>query len=446
MDIEIGTTKYISIQDLLLDTENYRLGPQSGQNETIQAMIAEQGQKLVVLAQDIATNGMSPFDLLMVCPTGVKGKYRVVEGNRRITSLKLLNQPALAHGTPIEKRIRDISGDKKSKVIDHCHCVIVESKEAAYLWIERKHDTGLEGAGTESWMAVAIRRAKAAMGKPQIALQVIDFITKNATITDAEKKKITDAKFPITNLERILEDKDSLAQLGLHVENEEIVATKSPEWVLGMLTQIVTDIALKKKKVGDIFDKKKRDNYISGVGGQQKVPSASAKGWSLVSGATLKAGGNSTTPGKRLPLSTDRKTLIPRGYKMAITHARINKIYDELRKLKVEDFENAAAVLFRVFVELSADHYIQAKKVAANPDEKLRVKLQKIADFMLHNSIMTKNDLKPIRKAIDAERPHEVLSTDTLNAYVHNLHVIPKAKDLKTSWDSFEPFIANLWK
>jgi hypothetical protein len=443
---EIGKIKDIAITNLILDLENYRLGPQPGQNETILSMIEEQGEKLVTLAEDIVENGLSPFDLMMVCPTDDKGLYRVIEGNRRITALKLLHQPALAHGTSLEKTIREIVGKRDGKSINKCRCVIVENKQAAYLWIERKHDIGLEGAGTERWGAMAIRRAQAAQGKPQIALQVVDYVSKHAQLSEKERKEIADPDFPITNLERILEDKDSMVQLCLRVQDEEIVAINSAEWTLGMLTQIVKDIGSKAKKVGDIFNKAKRDNYINDVGKQQSASPTRGKPWSLASGASIKSGPGThkAATGKRLPLSTERKTIIPRGYRLPIPPARINKIYDELRKLRVDDLENGGAVLLRVFIELSVDDYIKRNAGVANANDKLYVKLQKTAAFLEANSILTKNQLKPIRDAIN--RPNNVLSTETLNAYVHNPLIMPKADDLKRSWDSIEPFVAKLWK
>jgi hypothetical protein len=58
----------LEIVNLQLDTENYRLGPQPDQPQTIKAMIEEQEDKLVELAKDIVENGLSPIELIAVCP------------------------------------------------------------------------------------------------------------------------------------------------------------------------------------------------------------------------------------------------------------------------------------------------------------------------------------------------------------------------------------------
>src|SRR5437773_11133994 len=97
---QVGTIQNIPLTDLLLDPENYRLEPQATQLATIHAMIAEQDEKLIDLAEDIVDlGGLSPIVLTAVCPSSDPEKYMVLEGNRRVTALKLLKDPELAVGT-----------------------------------------------------------------------------------------------------------------------------------------------------------------------------------------------------------------------------------------------------------------------------------------------------------------------------------------------------------
>ncbi len=81
----------IKLTSLFVNTENYRFEPLSSQKEAIDKMIEDQGDKLYSLVDDIVTNGLSPVDLIIVTPNEDSNKYVVLEGNRRITSLKLLN-------------------------------------------------------------------------------------------------------------------------------------------------------------------------------------------------------------------------------------------------------------------------------------------------------------------------------------------------------------------
>ena len=79
----------------ICQTENYRFEPLSSQKEATDKMVEDQGDKLYSLVDDIVTNGLSPVDLIIVTPNEDNSKYIVLEGNRRITSLKLLNNPTL---------------------------------------------------------------------------------------------------------------------------------------------------------------------------------------------------------------------------------------------------------------------------------------------------------------------------------------------------------------
>ena len=66
-------------------------------------MVRRQGEKLLELAQDILDVGLSPGEPLWVAPDPrAQGKFVVLEGNRRITALKVMDNPALASGTDFE--------------------------------------------------------------------------------------------------------------------------------------------------------------------------------------------------------------------------------------------------------------------------------------------------------------------------------------------------------
>ena len=186
-----------------------------------------------------------------------------------------------------------------------------------------------------------------------------------------------------------------------------------------------------------------REGYVkrvaSGLGKPTKVdPWAVSKGGNISKPIGGGAGGRKKTP------VTDRKYLIPTTCKPHITHPRIQEISFELQKrLKLDEVPNSISVMFRVLVEFSADHFIKIKNITPKND-KLITKLNAIESFIRTNSIMTDKELKPIRLALG--NPNDLLSTETLNAYVHNMQVMPKANDLRRAWDSLEPFFVNLWK
>ena len=87
----------------------------------------------------------------MVSPVaGEKNRYSVIEGNRRIAAIKLLFQPDLAEDTTWHNAFKRLHKKMPGQVPKEVTCTIVPSKEDGFLWIQRRHDTGLKGAGLES--------------------------------------------------------------------------------------------------------------------------------------------------------------------------------------------------------------------------------------------------------------------------------------------------------
>ena len=59
-------------------------------------MIEDQKEKLVNIANHIVYNGLNPLKKILVTPHS-NMRYIVLEGNRRITAIKLLENPNLIH-------------------------------------------------------------------------------------------------------------------------------------------------------------------------------------------------------------------------------------------------------------------------------------------------------------------------------------------------------------
>lgn len=92
----MSKVKSISIQNLLIDLQNPRYDPRTNQKDAILTIINEQGSKLLSLMEDIVNeSGLNPSELPMIMPSGDDNTFIVIEGNRRLTALKLLLTPSL---------------------------------------------------------------------------------------------------------------------------------------------------------------------------------------------------------------------------------------------------------------------------------------------------------------------------------------------------------------
>src|SRR5271154_5408567 len=99
------------LRELRLDELNFRTGPVPGQRGAILAIIDEQKRKLANLARDILEMGaVSPGEPIWVTrDLENAGKYIVLEGNRRVCALMLLDTPTLADGTVVERAFKELS-------------------------------------------------------------------------------------------------------------------------------------------------------------------------------------------------------------------------------------------------------------------------------------------------------------------------------------------------
>lgn len=109
-----GKIEFIPLQDLLLDPENPRLPESLARDQQSMLDHIATTTSIEELMEAIAENDFFPGEPLIVVPDQTNnGKFIVVEGNRRLTAIKILNDPASC-STPGE-RMKSISKDAKHK-------------------------------------------------------------------------------------------------------------------------------------------------------------------------------------------------------------------------------------------------------------------------------------------------------------------------------------------
>lgn len=234
----------VSVGNLLLDLSNYRIVKQTSQKATRDAIIAEQGRKLVKLADDIIKYGTNPFDLpMLVDAEDGYQNFIVVEGNRRLTAIQLMLDPELAKGTPIHKAFVKLNKDHQDAIPKVLDCVIAPNKQAALLWINRKHANGLDGAGTEHWSSMAKARADVEQGISRPDYEVVQFVLTNDALEESVRHHLEGARFNITTLERLITTKELQEAAGFSIQNGEVIAETDSDWLQGVLSDLVTTIA-----------------------------------------------------------------------------------------------------------------------------------------------------------------------------------------------------------
>lgn len=456
-------TRYIPVDNLRLDPTNPRLASAtSGQAETLRAIATHQGPKLRMLARDIVRYGTNPSELSIVLERADES-FTVLEGNRRLSAILALANPDSIDGavsSPVLTAMRDLSEEYVKEPIEELHCVIVEDENEARHWLELRHTGELGGAGLSPWGADEAQRFRARSGQPlRVHTQALDFLQGRGDITAEERSNI-----PTTTLRRLLEAPDVRAKLGIQWSNRTLTLLASPDLVARALLYVISDITTGGLRVGDVYTKERRTAYAQELPEDIVVtPDSTSRDRAPAQGPMAdrvtstqndlgEAGEGDSAPRppsthrepQRSPGPRDR--LIPEDCRLRIDDERLRDIEQELRVLSLDRHANAISVLFRVFIELSADAYIERVGLARPSPEQdtLASKLQAIADHLVEHQKLTPDEATPVRRA--AQRDSFLApSVKLVQQWVHNRHVFPAPSDLRAHWNNLQPWFVAVW-
>ncbi|KRU42377.1 hypothetical protein [Clostridium sporogenes] len=516
-------TKVLPIGKLIVNPENFRFNPVENQEQAIVEMVIRQGDKLIVLIEDILKNGLNPTDLCIVFPR--ENNYIVLEGNRRITSLKLISNPKILKNidNKLYTKLIKLLNRYPKKTDQNITCIIPNKESEADKWIKLKHTGENNGKGAVRWDNQAIARFnKRVTGKEQLSLQIINFV-KNSSEFDKEIKKNID-KVSLTNIDRLISDPIVRETIGLKLKDKRLLRLYPNEELKKPLTKILNDLINKNIVVTDIYTKDDRIDYMSsfdivdlpehnkkleydesliinldddkvnddkvnddkvnddkvnddkvnddkvnddkvnddkvnddkvnddkvnddkvndGKVNDNKVNDGKVNDNKVNDG---KVNDNKVNDNKNIRDTIDinkRKYLIPGRVQIKIYSPRINQIYKELKKLEVDKYPNSVSVLFRVFIELIVDNYINKNDIkSVTEDSKLNKKVQECLTDLKNKNLINKNVIKPVNIAIS--NPDSIISINTFNSYVHNSYIFPDPIQLKNSWNNLSTFLIAL--
>ena len=435
----------VPLADLLVDEENPRISdPDKGQNEAIRALTAGSSEvdqtKFLNLATDIVENGLDQSNLPIVIPSETDSKrYVVVEGNRRISTLKALENPEILDGalsSTILTKLKKLSQRYQASPTAKINCLLMDNRDAARHWIELRHNGEAEGRGIVPWGAQ--ERARFGL-RSDLALQILDALVAEKVITPAERKKVR-----LTNLQRIVANREARERLGVDLSDGKMVFTGEKTQSLKALGRVANDIGSGRVKVRDIYNNELIGNYVGSLPRELLTTPLKATA-AKPTRAAKKKPTKSAKGGGKAP-KRDRDRLIPNDSTLSTQGQRLVDIEDELRKLSLTRFPNAVSVLMRVFVELTVDGYIQRHKLTIKGHrETLAGKLSLVCDDLVNNKKLTREQAKPVRRAA-AKDSFLAPSVDLMHGYVHNPHIFPSGGDLRSSWDNLELFLVTCWE
>lgn len=443
--------KNVPVSDLLLDTENYRYkqGTLNDQRGCIDKIVGDSKANIVALAEDIAQNGLFPEPIL----AQKEGKqWKVLEGNRRVTALKLLNNPSLCHDDKKRQKLQAIKQQHSKSIPKTVTLHTCKDVSRLHEHILRRHTGENNGVGLKGWSAAEIENFLVRNGRKSrygYGRQVLDALDGKVSVGD---------NFPITTLDRILKNKEARELLGLSVQGGELLGSKE---VLDILKAIVSDL---KNGVKTVTDLKKKDQIVAyvqskganGNKGDAATPISPAGAKGAASGGTGNAAAATAAGGKaakKPKASHTRTTIIPSDVTVFVpnTHTKAHDIFIELQQLNVTTLRIAGALLFRSFIELSVRHYAKKKKIPLGGKKIVKGEEKHYSKDLatLISDICTKMQSDGVLDNADKIRITSTaakgISISDFNGYVHDEHALPVPDLLKNTWVALEKMLRACW-
>ncbi|NCA74285.1 MAG: hypothetical protein EOM93_05535 [Gammaproteobacteria bacterium] len=440
----------IGLGKLRISTENPRFKETKDQKEAIAIMLAKRGDEIYNMARDLLEVGRNPTTEISVY-ANPDGTYKVKDGNRRVTAVKLMMDPSLVPKADKLNKNRYIQLNKKIdrakyKYID---CIVFDNEDEADLWVERNHSGFQGGIGQIQWDSIQKKRFASKRKKTDPTMQIFDFVTAKRNIEMRDD-------FPITTLERILGFKVFREALGYRIEEGNVIVERDIEQFIDEVAEVINDLSGnsgKKYTVRDFIDQDKASVYIS-----EKRKEGMFRPYEIsedfdISKAEKPPEPVPKAPPKALPSrlpTSKRTTLIPKDVDLDIHPEKINDIYHELQELNIRKRTNCGSVMLRVFLDLSIDYYLTENGDHVSDKGKTFSEIRTSKDFHLDAKIrVILKDLKGLKK-IDNNIDRAVLGllddddlklAIELNQYVHNYHFNPKPDNIKLIWNNLEGFI-----
>lgn len=269
----------VSVVDIKLDTGNARIRLGRDQNECITKILRKESQ-MMVLMESIAEKGLTTMPIIV---KPVDGVHVVMDGNRRITALKLLNAPDSCPVEHLKVRIRALR-QKYASNIPSVVDVLSSSNDAAIATeVLARHTGAAGGAGQMNWSAYL--RTVYLINHGHVA----EYKWPGHYAMWSEQQGIVvDDEFPITSLVRFF-SLDNLALLGFNVKGNVFSPSMAIEKVRAMAAIVIADFGLNNKNVSTVFEPAQAREYIDSVRNAAGVEPQSK---SNEDGAGFKGGGD----------------------------------------------------------------------------------------------------------------------------------------------------------
>ena len=376
----------IKVDLLDFDARNARLtlNEAPSQDELVQEIARVEWKSCIELLKHIVKYGqLSPLENILLLSH--ENRYIVLEGNRRLFALRLLNQHKPTLQLLDERKQTQVESIVKGhKPITEVRAVIFEHRVDAAPWITLKHASGQGGAAMKPWRAFEKDRDEYNRNPDNCPKTLAFFYT--AINLRGSHKGFADVIDRVlengyTNLERIITSSFFEEMTGITISGTMLRSPYGEEYVHNIVMSICEALANKEANSRDLNkttglekfirsivekhessktpnEKVELDAKIPQAVDQQsnetpQVPSSAGTQTALIEPATKKQQ-TRTKQNKQKALA---------GFTPSNLGDKLNQMVREAQKLTIHNYPEILFATYRILLDLSCDYYVKEKGI-----------------------------------------------------------------------------------
>jgi hypothetical protein len=376
----------IKVDLLDFDARNARLtlNEAPSQDELVQEIARVEWKSCIELLKHIVKYGqLSPLENILLLSHG--NRYIVLEGNRRLFALRLLNQHKPTLQLLDERKQTQVESIVKGhKPITEVRAVIFEHRVDAAPWITLKHASGQGGAAMKPWRAFEKDRDEYNRNPDNCPKTLAFFYT--AINLRGSHKGFADVIDRVlengyTNLERIITSSFFEEMTGITISGTMLRSPYGEKYVHNIVMSICEALANKEANSRDLNKTTGLEKFIRSIVEKHessKTPNEKVELDAKIPQAVDKQ--SNETP--QVPSSAGTQTaLIEPATKKQQTHTKqnkqkalarftpsnlgdkLNQMVREAQKLTIHNYPEILFATYRILLDLSCDYYVKEKGI-----------------------------------------------------------------------------------